>query len=53
MIQKTLGTLFGVINAVKAYSVNGHMAVANIAQLLLEQNDQAALDGALHELTAL
>jgi hypothetical protein len=53
MIQKTLGALCSVLSAVNAYSINGHMAVANIAQLLLEEYDPAALAGALTELKAL
>jgi hypothetical protein len=52
-MQKTLATLAGVMSAVKAYSINGHMAVANIAQNLLITNDQASLDAALTELSAL
>jgi hypothetical protein len=48
-----LASLAGFLSAVKAYSVNGHLAVANIAQNLLTQNDQASLDAAVNELAAL
>jgi hypothetical protein len=48
-----LSILGGVLSAVKAYSINGHMAVANIAQNLLEENDPASLAAALNELVAL
>jgi hypothetical protein len=34
-MQKTLATFAGLLSATKAYSVNGHLAVANIAQNLL------------------
>jgi hypothetical protein len=52
-MQKTLSILGGVMTAVKAYSINGHLAVANIAQNLLEEHDPTSFAAAINELKAL
>lgn len=41
------------VGAAAAYSVNGHMAVANIAQDLLTVNNPTVLASAVQELVAL
>lgn len=41
------------MTAVKAYSINGHLAVANIAQNLLEEHDPTSFAAAINELKAL
>jgi len=46
-------SVFGLIGAASAYSVNGHMAVANIAQDLLTTNNPAVLAAAVAELRPL
>ena len=46
-------SVLSMVGAAAAYSVNGHLAVANIAQDLLTQNNPTVLASAVQELVAL